>query len=90
MAESTKTKHNRAEKKNKKQQIKESEMKNVNDDDNDNVFQDSQQQQVYLLLYYVYRLIFRMCAAFNLFTYLLILFHLLGINKIFIIISEIT
>jgi len=62
MAESTKTKPNRAEKKNKKQQMKESEIKNVNDDDNDNVFEASQQQQVYLLLCYIYRLIFSMRA----------------------------
>ncbi len=50
MDESTKSKRNRAEKKNNKQKIKESEIKTINDADNDSVFEDSQQQQVYLLL----------------------------------------
>jgi hypothetical protein len=54
MDESTKSKRNRAEKKNNKQQIKESEIKTINDADNDSVFEDSQQQQVYLLLCAIY------------------------------------
>jgi hypothetical protein len=54
MDESTKSKRNRAEKKNKKQQTKESEIKTVHDADNDSVFEDSQQQKVYLLLCAIY------------------------------------
>ncbi len=88
MDEPTKPKRNRAEKKNKEQQIKESEIKNVDDDDN--VFnEDSQQQQVYLLLCYACRLILCMCALYFGFTYLLGLVDLFKIIKI-ISISEIT
>jgi hypothetical protein len=50
MDESTKSKRNRAERKNKKQQKNESENSNVADRD-DNVFdEESQSEQVYLLL----------------------------------------
>ena len=46
MDESTKPKRNRAEKKNKNQQKKESDVKTVHDADNDSVFEDPQSQQV--------------------------------------------
>lgn len=95
MDEPTNPKRNRAEKKNKKQQIKESEIKNVDDGDNDSVFEDSQKQQVYLLLllllYHIYRLNFCMNAFYNILTYLLVSSDLNYINNInTIIISEIT
>ncbi len=63
MDESTKSKRNREEKKNRKQQVKKSEIKNVNDGDgdDDSVFEDCQQQQVYLLLCSVYCLIYSTC-----------------------------
>jgi len=88
MDEPTKPKRNRAEKKNKEQQIKESEIKNVENDDD--VFnEDSQKQQVYLLLCYACRLIFCMCALYFRFTCWLVLFDLFKLIKI-ILISEIT
>jgi len=87
MDEPTKPKRNQAEKKNKEQQIKESEIKNVDDDDDDNVFnEDSQKQQVYLLLCYACRLIFCMCALYCRFICWLVLFKIIKI----IFISEIT
>lgn len=90
MDESTKPKRNRAEKKNKAQQIKESQIKDADDGDNDSVFEHPQGQKVYLLLCYIYRLIFRMNALYNLFTYALILLNLIHMIYIIIIISEIT
>ena len=79
MDESTKPKRNRAEKKNKKQQIKDSKTENIDD----NVFnEDTQQQQVYLLLYSTYCFLSLACMFAMLYLiHMLILSNILTIMK---------